>query len=81
MFWFHHWEEYGFADSEAGEGHEEAVDSHAVAGGWWHALFHCGEEVFVEDHGFVVSVGGEAGLVFEAFALDDWVDEFGVSGC
>lgn len=81
LFWFDDWEEDGFADAEAGESHEEAVDAHAGAGGWWHACFHCGEEVFVEDHCFVVAACCEAGLVFEAFALDDWVDEFGVSGC
>lgn len=61
----------------AGEEHDHAVDADAEAGAGGHAVFERAEEVFVHDHRFVVAALAEAGLLFEAFALDDRVVQLG----
>ena len=71
-------EENGLPDAKAGEGHQQPVDAHAHAAGGRHAVLEGAQELLVQAHGLRVAAGGEPGLLHEAFALHDGVDELGV---
>ena len=71
----HYWEQYRFPDSQSGERHQQPIDSHTGSGCRWHPVFHRGEEVFIQNHCFVITGGGEPCLIDEPFALDDRIDQ------
>src|SRR5665647_1223089 len=69
-----------FADARAGEQHEQAVDAEPHTAHRRCAEFEGREEVLVELHRLEVARRGRQGLLREAFALDDRIDELGEAG-
>src|SRR5665647_2512018 len=78
--WFEQREQDRLADARAGEEHEQAVDAEPHTAHRRCAEFERREEVLVELHRLEVARRGRPGLLREAFALDDRIDELGEAG-
>ena len=65
---------------QSGQRHQQAIDTHSGTGRRRHPVLEGGQEILVERHCLVVTGGRCAGLRLEPFALDNRIDEFGISG-
>ncbi len=66
------------ANTQAGDGHQQAIDSHAHSSGRRHTVLESPQELLVDRHRLDITAGCELGLLDEALALDHGVHELGV---
>ena len=76
----HEWEQDRLADPQTGERHHQPVDTHPDPAGRRHRILHRPQELFVQDHRLVVTQTGDPGLILESQALNDRIDQLGITG-